>query len=344
MKLFEEMISLENLFLSWEQFKRGKRKKKEILLFERTLEDRLFQLQQELETAQYLADPYEHFFVCDPKQRRITKASVRDRFVHYMVHKTLSAVFDQTFIFHCLSGRVGKGTHLGVQQLRRMLKKASQNGTRPCYALKMDIRRFFDSILHDTLKILIRERVHDQEFLHLIDGIIDGFHNKEGPLGRVGIPLGNITSQLFGNIYLRGLDHFIKHDLQEPFYLRYCDDFIVISHDKAHLGVVLDIVREVLAKYLHLELHPNKVTIRKLSQGIDFVGYVLFENHLLVRTRLKQRMQRRLKQAHGQFLDATISSTTMNQKLQSYLGILSHANQYTFSQNLKNAYWGREFS
>lgn len=233
------------------------------------------------------------FYVTDPKQRYISKASIRDRVVHQIVYDILTEVLDKKFIFHFLSSRLEKGTHVGVAQLHRMIRKVSCNGARPCYALKMDIRRFFDSADHSILKRLLRNSIKDENVLKTTDMIIDSFRVNVGPMGSIGIPLGNVTSQLFANVYLHELDQFVKHELKEKHYLRYCDDFIVLSNDRIHLEALIVSIREFLARTLRLELHPKKVSIRKLQQGIDFVGYLAFEKHVLMRTRSKQRMKRR---------------------------------------------------
>jgi len=330
------MVSLEHLFQSWDQFKRGKRKRKDIQIFERNLEDRIFDLHDQLATLQYRPDNYDHFFITDPKQRNISKASVRDRLVHQMLYNVLSPIFDPKFIFHSLSSRLGKGTHIGVVLLQKMIRKAGHNGKKPCYALKLDVKRFFDTIDQSILKRLIRKTIEDEKTLHVIDLVIDSF-NKE-----IGIPLGNVTSQLFANIYLNELDDFIKQQLREKFYLRYCDDFIILSKDSSHLESLISIIQEFLFQHLKLELHPKKVIIRKLSQGIDFIGYVLFEHHILLRTKTKRRMKKRLKKAYDGYLSGTLDTSAMDQRLQSYLGILSHANEHSLSQALKNAYWVRK--
>ncbi len=335
------MTSLEHIFLCWDQFKRGKRKRKDVQFFERHLEDNLFQLQQDLKSFQYSHSHYDRFYVTDPKQRHISKATVKDRVVHQIVYNTLTEVLDKKFIFHSLSSRLEKGTHIGVAQLNRMIRKVSCNGTRFCYALKMDIRRFFDTIDHSILKQLLRNSIKDGDVLKTTDMIIDSFRASTGPMESIGIPLGNVTSQLFANVYLHELDHFVKQELKEKYYLRYCDDFIVLSNDKLHLEALIVSIREFLAKNLRLELHPKKVIIRKLQQGIDFVGYVVFEKHVLVRTRSKQRMKRRLKKGFEKYLIGAVEATSMDQMLQSYLGILSHANQHNLSQAIKNAYWVR---
>jgi RNA-directed DNA polymerase len=340
--LFKRISSLVYIFECWNEFKRGKRKRKDIQSFERHLEDHLFKLHEDLVSLKYQHAPYEQFRVFDPKERRITKACVRDRLVHHMVHHVLSECMDQKFIFHSFSSRLGKGTHMGVLHLQRLIRQLSQNGKHPCYALKMDIKRFFDSINHSILKGLIWKKVREEKFLNLLDIIIDSFRVKTGKWGGVGIPLGNVTSQLFANIYLHELDDFIKQELHERYYLRYCDDFILLSSDQNYLRSLIALIRKFLTQRLHLEIHPRKISIRKLSEGIDFVGYVVFEHHVLVRTRTKQRMKRRLKEAYEAYLEGELAATSMDQRLQSYLGILSHADQWELSQTLKNAYGVRE--
>lgn len=336
-RLFEKITSTEYLFDSWDHFKRGKRKKKDIQEFERYLEDYIFELQEDLLSMKYEHGLYENFHVSDPKQRRISKACVRDRLMHQLIYGVLTEVFDKTFIFHSLSSRLGKGTHVGVIHLHRMIRQVSKNGTNHCYALKMDVRRFFDSMDHGVLKRLLRKMIEDEKVLILIDRIIDSFMMEEG----VGLPLGNVTSQLFANIYLHELDMFIKHTLRERHYLRYCDDFIILSTDEHYLKTLIRVIGDFLRDNLYLELHPKKVTVRKLSQGIDFVGYVLFEKYVLLRIRTKQRMQKRLREAYAFYLNGDLTPAAMDQRLQSYLGILSHANQHTLAVALKNAYWVR---
>ncbi len=171
--------------------------------------------------------------------------------------------------------------------------------------------------------------------------IIDSFNLKPDQKEAVGIPLGNVTSQLFANVYLHELDDFVKQVLKEKYYLRYSDDFLILGRDKAHLESLIITIQDFLTKNLKLELHPRKLIIRSLNQGIDFVGYVLFEKYVLVRTRSKQRMKRWLKVAYEDYLIGKSDAASMDQKLQSYLGMISQANEYTLAQGLKNAYWVR---
>jgi RNA-directed DNA polymerase len=339
--LFDSMVSIENLFFCWDQFKRGKKKRKDIQQFEVYLEDFIFELHEELVAGRYEHSPYKKFYVFDPKERHISKACVRDRLVHQMVYATLSKIFDPLFIAHSFSCRLGKGTHKGITHLEQFLLRLSQNDSKECFSLKMDIQKFFDSVDHCILKELIRKRIKDNRVLALVDMIIDSFFFQEIEGRKVGLPLGNVTSQLFANIYLHELDLFVKETLNKKFYLRFCDDFMFLSNQMAELYALIPLIRIFLKEELHLNLHPKKIIMRKFHQGVDFVGYVLFPHHRTLRTRTKKRLKRRLKKKHSHYLNTKISPRAMDQCLQSYLGILSHANQHDFSQALKNAYWVR---
>ena len=335
---FDSMISIENLFLCWEQFKRGKKKRKDIQQFEMYLEDFIFELHEELLSGRYTHAPYKQFYVFDPKQRHISKACVRDRLVHQMVYAELSKIFDPTFIDHSLSCRLGKGTHKGVNLLEKFLRKVSHNGSKQCFSLKMDIQKFFDSMDHDILKSLIRRRVKDKRALSLIDTIIDSFVFQEKEGRKIGLPLGNVTSQLFANIYLHELDMFVKHTIKQKSYLRFSDDFLFVSNERSELRALVVLIRFFLKENLYLDLHPKKIILRNLHQGTDFLGYVLFPHNRNLRTRTKKRIKRRLKKKYSDYLENKTSTRAIDQCLQSYLGILSHADQHEFSQNLKNAY------
>ena len=310
-------------------------------LFERYLEDEIFKLHEELKTQTYRHSPYSKFYVFDPKERHISKAYVRDRLVHHMVYNVLSAIYEPRFIFHSFSCRLGKGTHVGIEHLNRMLRRESLSNARPCYALKMDVRRFFDTVSHSLLKKVIEKKVKDQRVLDLIGLIIDSFKVSSDHIGNRGIPLGNVTSQIFSNIYLHELDHFVKHDLKEPFYLRYTDDFVLISKDPIHLKTRIPMISYFLETELNLSLHPKKIILRKWKCGIDFLGYVSFPNHQLMRTSSKRRMYRRLKKGYEDFLMGESDEVSFDQSLQSYLGMLNHSHQRTLAEMLKNAYWCR---
>ena len=289
-EIFHKIISLENLFLAWREFRRGKRKKREVQELEFNLEDNLFQLHQELKTKIYQHSNYTSFYVHDPKLRHIHKARIRDRVLHHAVFRILYPIFHKTFIYDSFSCRIDKGTHRAVFRLEKFCRKLGRNNHLPLFALKCDIRRFFDSVDQKVLLGLIRMKIKDENTLWLIQKIVQSFEKKPGK----GLPLGNVTSQLFANIYLNELDQFVKHTLGVKRYLRYTDDFIILHESREYLKGLLSKIAEFLGNNLKLNLHPKKVTFRKISQGIDFLGYIVLPHYCVLRSKTKKRMLRKI--------------------------------------------------
>ena len=302
--------------MAWQEFAKGKRKKPDVQKFEFGLEDNLFSLHDALKNKTYQHSHYTAFNVCDPKLRRIHKAIVADRVLHHAIFRVLYPVFDKSFIFDSYSCRTGKGSHRAVRRLEDFLRKSSKNNCRNIFALKCDIKKFFDSIDQEILLKLIKKKIKDENAIWLIEKIISSF--------LVGIPLGNVTSQLFANIYLNELDQFIKHELKVKYYLRYCDDFIILNEDIKYLKKLIVGINYFLNKKLKLTLHPNKIIIRKQRQGIDFLGYVVLPHHRVLRAKTKRRVIRKIKNKYICFQKAEISKEAFDQSLQSYLGILKH--------------------
>ncbi len=195
--LFYHIICFKNLLGAWKEFSRGKTKKKDIQFFGFNLEHNLFILEKQLMNQTYVTDAYEGFYVHDPKRRHIHKATVRDRVVHQAVYRILSVIFEKTFIYDSYACRLGKGTHFGVRRIESFARKVTKNYKKNGYYLKCDVSKFFDSIDHVTLLFsMIKEKIDDQKVLWLIDLLLKSFEKKKG----IGLPLGNVTSQLFGNI------------------------------------------------------------------------------------------------------------------------------------------------
>lgn len=297
--------------MAWKEFKKGKSKKKDVQKFAKNLKQNILNLHTKLNTKTYKHSKYFSFYVKDPKLRHIHKASVKDRVLHHAVFRILYPVFDKTFIFDSYSCRLNKGTHRAINRLEKFARKVSKNNSKNCFVLKCDIRKFFDSIDQDILLDLIKHKVLDQKIIWLVNKIIKSFPR--------GIPLGNITSQIFANIYLNELDKFVKHKLRIKYYIRYCDDFIILSRDKIYLQSLIPIISDFLEKSLKLSLHPQKIFIRKYRQGVDFLGYVCFPYYRILRPKTKKRMLRNI----------------CPENLQSYLGVLKHCNGYKIKLHLQ---------
>lgn len=317
---FEELTSIENLFQAWNEFRKGKRKRIDVQNFERNLEDNLFKLYDELKTKSYRHGSYQSFYVHDPKQRHIHKAEVKDRIVHHLLYTYLYKLFDKSFIFYSYSCRLNKGTHKAVDGLEKFIRIVSKNYTKPCWVLKLDIKKFFASVDHQILKELLREKIYDKDILCLLEEVIDSFPS--------GIPLGNLTSQIFANIYIDKLDQFIKHTLKTKYYIRYADDFVFLSNCFNDLNQYIKQVEQFLQEKLKLHLHPKKIILRRLDWGIDFLGYTVLPHFTLPRTKTKKRIFNKLKERYG--------SENFNQSLASYLGYLSHAQSFKITQQIKN--------
>lgn len=323
--LYTQISSIEHLFQAWQEFKADKRKKYDVQVFELNLEDNIFLLQHQLQTKTYSHSSYKAFNIHDPKFRHIHKAKVRDRVVHHALISLIEPIFDKTFIYDSYSCRKNKGTHRAVKRLCQFIRKVSKNYTGNCFALKLDIKQFFASVNQEILLKLISKRIKDKDLLWLIENILHSFSKNTG------IPIGNLTSQIFANVYLNELDQFIKHTLKEKYYLRYCDDFVIVSRNQEYLESLISQIKIFLNEKLKLSLHEQKIIIRKYTQGIDFLGYILLPHHVLPRTRTKKRLFKKLK--------LKIKNHNFNQSLQSYLGYLNHANSYKLAQKLKNQIW-----
>lgn len=307
---------MENLLLAWERFRRGKRAREDVMIFEHRLEDNLFAIHEELLSGVYRHGRYEPFTVNDPKQRTIHKAGVRDRVVHQAIVNVVEPLFEGRFVFDSYSCRVGKGTHAAVRRLRTFLSQASSNGMRTVYAVKCDVRKFFASVNHSILLALLAKRIEDPATMRLLRNIIGSFSVSPD----TGIPLGNLTSQLFANIYLHELDWFVKQKLHVRHYIRYCDDFIMLVHLRDEAFELAEKADIFLRTNLKVELHPNKVHVRTWAQGIDFLGYVILPHVTIIRPLTSRRLVRRINEDN----------------MSSYLGLCSHASAFTLECIIRN--------
>ncbi|MSR85744.1 hypothetical protein EXS71_04925 [Candidatus Uhrbacteria bacterium] len=317
---YDDIISFENLLISWKEFLKGKRKRQDVAKFFLQFSDNILLLHEELKNKTYCHGSYHPFKINDPKPRDIHKAQVRDRLVHHAVHRILYPYFDRKFIHDSYSCRLKKGTHQAMNRLKMMARKVSHNHTRTVWILKCDIRKFFANIDHAILKNILRRHISDADTLWLLDQIIDSFHT-DGKID-AGLPLGNLTSQLLVNTYMNEFDQFIKRKLKVKYYARYADDFIVLHHNKRYLLDLIQKIATFLENKLKLSLHPKKCFIKTLAAGLDFLGWVHFPHHCVLRTSTKRRMLKNLQQNKS------------TQTIASYLGLLSHGNTYKLTQSI----------
>lgn len=311
--MFDQIISLENLFDAWTEFKKEKGNKGDVAEFEVNLEDHVFALHEHLKHGTYKHGGYFSFFIHDPKRRHIHKASVKDRLLHHAVHRVIEPMWNKVFIFDSWSSRKTKGIHAAVRRLQDMALRLSHNYTRTLWALKLDVTKFFDSIDHKILLDILSKRTNDEQLMTLFREVISSFNP--------GLPLGNLTSQLFANVYLNELDQFVKNELRIKGYVRYADDFVLLHKNKEVLIDCRQKIEIFLQERLRLKVHPKKLILKTYASGIDFLGYISFPHHRIIRTKTKRRMFRRISKKN----------------LPSYSGVLKHCRSSNLSKALLKA-------
>ncbi len=307
------------MLLAWREFAEGKQKKRDVQEFGLRLMDNIFALHNDLVAHIYNHGEYQMFRIADPKPRVIHKATVRDRLVHHAIYRILYPFFDRTFIPDSFSCRLNKGTHRALNRFRAFAYHASNNHTRTLWVLKCDIRKFFASIDQRTLLNILCGYIPDVNVLWLCERVIGSFASTASGKG---LPLGNLTSQLFANVYMNVFDQFVKHQLHARYYLRYADDFIIMSDNRHTPEKLLLRIDNFLRNTLKLTLHPDKVWIQTYASGVDFLGWVHFPDHRILRTATKQRMFRRIAEHPT---DGTFAS---------YFGLLRHGNTFGTQQLL----------
>ncbi len=309
-------------FVFWQKFVKGKRSKKDIQKFQLNLMDNILSLHRDLSNHIYKHGPYQEFRVHDPKPRIIHKATIRDRLLHHAAYRILYPFFERIFISDSFSCRVNKGPHKAINRFREFSHITSKNNAKTCQILQRDIQKFFHSIDQQILIEILNQYISDSDIVSLLRAIIESFDSGQE---RKGLPLGNLTSQLFCNIYMNEFDQFVKHKLKAKHYIRYADDFVVLSEDKEYLKIIITKIESFLEKKLKLNLHKDKIFIKTLSSGIDFLGWVNFFGHRVLRTKTKNKMFKKL------------SQNNRKEVLQSYLGLISHGNAYKIKNRILKA-------
>jgi retron-type reverse transcriptase len=329
--LWQDIVSFDNLLLAYRKARRGKQHKDAVALFSLNLETELFTLQQQLLDGSYRPSEYRLFTIYERKPRQIAAAPFRDRVVHHALLNIVEPLLDKRFIDDSYACRKNKGVHKAVGRYQQWAKRYH-------YALKMDIRQYFPCIDHELLKQKLARHIKDPEVLKLFALLIDtapitdtqpvwfAGDDLTTPFERAkGLPIGNLTSQFLANLYLDSFDHFIKEQLQIKAYLRYVDDFVVLSDDKA---VLHDIKRQIqlqLAKD-RLQLHPNKVHIVPTLLGLDVLGYRVYPYKCLLRNDNGHRFARKLRGFAKAYAEHRMDWQNFNPSVQSWIGHARHAN------------------
>jgi retron-type reverse transcriptase len=285
--LYDEIISLKNLILAEKKARKGKTKMHYVKKFEENIAYNLKVLHDELKNCVYKPKPLETFILRDPKTRKISKSDFRDRIVHHAICIILEPIFDKSFICDSCANRKGKGTLLALKRFEKFRRKVTHNFSKEAFCFKADIKHYFEEIEHTILLEIIQRKIKCEDTIWLIKQVLDNFEIK-------GMPLGNLTSQFFANVYLNELDQFVKYKLRVKYYIRYVDDFVILHSFKEQFEVWRKEIEIFLKENLKLKLHPDKSRIINFSRGIAFVGFRNFYYFKLLRKRNIKNMQRKI--------------------------------------------------
>ncbi len=316
-KRFEKIITFENLLLASKKAIRGKKDKKAVATFYFNLENELISLQSELTNESYRPQDYTLFEVREPKVRKICSSDFRDRVVHHAICNVIEPIFERRAIYDSYACRRGRGSHLAVARCQEYARKDK-------YYLKCDIKKFFDSVNHEILKKILRKIFKDPKLISLLDIIID--HEVPGnPLGK-GIPIGNLTSQHFANLYLSELDHFVKEGRQIKGYVRYMDDFISFANSKEELHQLLFEIDHFVKTILKMELKQKVTKIAPVSEGVPFLGFRIYPNLIRIKRENLVRMRQKIRRKERLFRSGRIGDKELFQSVNSIVAHVSHVN------------------
>ncbi len=355
--LYDQVVDFHNLYRAYVGAREHKQYRDSILKFSYKLEENLIALRQELIYKTYRHGGYRQFIVNDSKKRLIKAAPFRDRVVHHALCNIIEPILEPGFIYDSYACRKGKGTHLAVKRLEkfiRSLKSRAQNKGQKgqnIYCLQCDISKYFDSVDHDVLIKLLERKIKDEDVLWLCREIVASNQQSCPPLpergeGRRGIPIGNLTSQLFANVYLNELDHFVKRVLHEEYYIRYMDDFLILGLDKKHLRYDKERIRIFLNNQLKLTLHPKKAEIFPIDpigkpmasngagRGVDFLGYVVRDGKRYLRKSTVRRFLKKSRRYTIMLKNGQVSEQCILNAYASWRGYFKFADSYMLMKKI----------
>jgi retron-type reverse transcriptase len=324
--LYNKIYDFANLHKAYLQARKCKRYKKEVLEFTNNLEANLIEIQNELIWHKYKPSQYRSFIVREPKERLILCLPFKDRVVQHAIHNVIEPIFEKTFIKDSYACRKGKGTLRGLNRAEKFISKYSSD----IYCLKMDIRKYFYTIDHAVLKDLIKRKIRCKETLELLFGLIDSVDNP-------GLPIGSLLSQLFANVYLGSLDHFIKEELKVKHYVRYMDDMIILSENKKSLQNYLLQINNFILIRLHLSLN-SKTQIFPIKRGIDYLGYRQFQDYRILRKRILKSNLKKFKK----LIKIGVSMEELKTKIVAFMNICNYCKSESIINKLKNEIIGKE--
>ena len=337
--LWNLLCSDENLEHAFKKARKHKTQKPYVIKFEKNLNENLSILKTELLLHAYRPLPFQTFILRDPKTRKISKSEFRDRIVHHALIQVLEPIFDKIFIYDSCANRKGKGNLFAIKRFDEFKRKVSKNGKLVTnsissnqiigYCFKADIRHYFEEVDHETLLGMLGRKIRDKRVMWLINQIL---HNFNAKIDGKGMPLGNLTSQFFANVYLNELDYFVKHVLKAKYYIRYVDDFVILHNSKRQLEIWHGLINKYLKEVLKIELHPEKSKIISLANGVDFVGFRNFYHHKLLRKRNTRKMINQIERCKSN----EISYDQLIESFQGWRAYAKHANAHKLARRISS--------
>lgn len=320
---YEKIVAPENLWAAWLKYRQGKRNRPAVREFEVNLENNLVELRDSLLKESYSHGSYYKFIVHDPKKRTISVPSVKDHLVHRAVFDVLYPFFDSCFSPFSFSCRNNKGTLKAVDLLSKYLRQVGKNYNSDCWVLHGDIKKCFDSINHDILFNLLKERIGCGKTINLLKDIIVSYQVSAGR----GIPLGNLTSQLFANVYLNKLDFFVKEKLRVKKYLRYADDFLLVFESCEEVEAAADDIRLFSKNKLQLDFPTDHQEIKTPRGGFEVLGQRFLPSYRRVRNKTFFRLNEKFLSRVEKY-EPRSNGFELNASWQSFVGLLKHGNNF----------------
>lgn len=340
--IYPQIYDFENLYAAYRAARRGKRGRYEVMRFEQRVEDQLFRLQEELRDQTYTPGAYRHFYIYEPKKRKISAAPFRDRVVHHALVNVIEPIWERKFIHDSYACRVGKGTHKALDRCTEWVKQYR-------YVLQCDIAKFFPTIDHAVLLDMLKRPIADSQAFWLCErivtsgaGVLDserelrwfGGDDMFAPLRPQGLPIGNLTSQFWANVYLNELDQFAKRELKCHAYVRYADDFLLFSDDMATLHAWHAALRAFAAGRLRLHLHERKCQVYPTRTGVPFLGFRHFPTHRRLKRENVVRFRRRLRVLQHGYATGAVNREKVGESIQSWCAHAAHGNTYTLRNQI----------
>ncbi|BDF25795.1 hypothetical protein CE91St65_36750 [[Clostridium] symbiosum] len=352
--VFEQVVDYDNLYRAYLNARLCKRYRYEVLNFSAHLEDNLVKLQKELIERTYTLGKYREFYIYEPKKRLIMAQPFKDRVVQWAIYQVLNPVFAQGYITDSYACIKERGTHKAVKRLHYWLRQVGKKPEK-YYFLKLDISKYFYRIDHDVLMGILKRKIRDDDMIFLLDKIVNSSETNFGlPPGKSpgevkrsdrvsekGMPVGNLSSQMFANLYLNELDQYCKRTLGIHFYVRYMDDVIILHQDKDQLHEWKRIIDTFLKEKLQLDLN-EKTCIRPITLGVEFCGYKIWNTHIKLRKSTALKMKRNLKKLQKEYAAGEVTVEEAKQTISSYLGILKHCDSYSLKRTIFGEYGSSE--